>query len=97
MIMKRNSLTIFAIALATSLAGWGTAPSRADTLEGEAPLLIAQNDCYAIGQRIAGENGGTLAKATAETQGGRTVCRIVIVVPGRDGGRPRRMEFDVNA
>lgn len=57
MIMKRNSLTIFAIALATSLAGWGTVPSRADTLEGEAPLLIAQNDCYAIGQRIAGENG----------------------------------------
>ncbi|WP_336057851.1 hypothetical protein [Nitratireductor sp. CH_MIT9313-5] len=95
--MKRNSLTIFAFALAASLSGAAIVPSHAESGEGDTPLLIAQNDCYAIGQRIAGENGGTLAKATAETVGGRTVCRIVIVVPGRDGGRPRRMEFDVNA
>ncbi|KFB10640.1 hypothetical protein [Nitratireductor basaltis] len=95
--MKRNSLTIFAFALTAAVSGLEAAPSQANPLAGEAPLLIAQNDCYAIGQRIAGENGGTLAKATPETRGGRTVCRIVIVVPGQDGGRPRRMEFDVNA
>lgn len=65
----------------------------------EAPELLAQNgaDCYAIGQRIAAENGGALAKATAQSQGGTTVCSIVILVPGKDGERPKRAEFTVPA
>ncbi|WP_265515661.1 hypothetical protein [Nitratireductor luteus] len=65
----------------------------------EAPQLLAQNgaDCYAIGQRIAAENGGTLAKATAQSQGGSTVCKIVVLVPGGSGERPRRAEFTVPA
>ncbi|MGB3389826.1 MAG: hypothetical protein WBA88_17790 [Pseudaminobacter sp.] len=52
-------------------------------------------DCYAIGQQIAAQNGGTLAKASSSTQGGRPVCVIVVLVPGRDGERPRRAEFVV--
>ncbi|WEX07724.1 hypothetical protein [Chelativorans sp. AA-79] len=63
------------------------------------PLLLAQGapDCYAIGQQIAAEQGGTLAGASAETQGGSTVCRIVILVPAKDGERPRRVEVTVPA
>ncbi|WP_051469543.1 hypothetical protein [Chelativorans sp. J32] len=60
------------------------------------PILLAQGaDCYAIGQQIAAQQGGTLAGASAETRGGTVVCRIVILVPARDGERPRRVEVTV--
>ena len=63
----------------------------------EQPVLLAQGapDCYAIGQQIAAQQGGTLAGASAESRGGSIVCRIVILVPARDGERPRRVEVTV--
>lgn len=67
------------------------APARAD----DQPILLAAGDCYGIGQQIAAENGGTLAKASQSTQGGQSVCVIVVLVPGKDGQRPRRQEFVV--
>ena len=63
----------------------------------DAPVLVAQADCYAIGQQVAAQNGGTLARATASNQGGQPVCVIVVLVPGKDGQRPRRAEFVVPA
>ena len=36
-----------------------------------APATAA--DCYAIGQRVAAQNGGTLARATQSVQGGKPV------------------------
>ncbi|WP_245415845.1 MULTISPECIES: hypothetical protein [Mesorhizobium] len=63
----------------------------------EAPVQVAQADCYAIGQQVAAQNGGTLARATASNQGGQPVCVIVVLVPGKDGQRPRRAEFVVPA
>jgi len=65
----------------------------------EDPMLLAQGspDCYAIGQQIAAQQGGTLASASAESRGGTVVCRIVILVPARDGERPRRVEVTVPA
>src|SRR5262245_38179978 len=45
----------------------------------------------------AAQYGGTLAKATAPNRGGRTVCRIVVLVPGKDGQRPKRVQVDVPA
>ena len=61
------------------------------------PVRVAQADCYAVGQRVASQNGGTLAKATLSSQGGQPVCVIVVLVPGKDGQRPRRAEFVVPA
>ena len=61
---------------------------------------IAQSgggDCYSIGLQVAADNGGTLAKASATTQDGQTVCIIVVLVPGKEGQRPRRAEFVVAA
>jgi hypothetical protein len=55
--------------------------------------LVAAADCYAIGQQIAAQNGATLAKASQANQGGQPVCVIVVLVPGKDGQRPRRQEF----
>ena len=58
-----------------------------------APATAA--DCYAIGQRVAAQNGGTLSRATQSVQGGKPVCRIVVLVPGKNGERPRRTEITV--
>ena len=57
----------------------------------------AAADCYGIGQQIAAQNGGQLANVREANQGGQTVCVIVVLVPGKDGGRPRRQEFVVPA
>src|SRR5262245_57363370 len=59
------------------------------------PVVLAQGDCYAIGEQIAAQNGGTLAKASPSSQGGQPVCVVVILVPGKDGQRPRRVQMVV--
>lgn len=60
------------------------------------PLVLnVEADCFAIGQDKASELGGTLAKAKPDTDGGAPVCRLVIVVPGKDGERPKRVEVTV--
>lgn len=59
------------------------------------PIVLAASDCYAIGQQVAEQNGGTLAKASQSTRGGQPVCVIVVLVPGKDGQRPRRSEIVV--
>jgi hypothetical protein len=58
-------------------------------------VILVGGDCYAIGQQIAEQNGGQLAKAQADNRGGQDVCVIVVLVPGKDGQRPRRSEFVV--
>lgn len=95
--MTNARLTIFglfaAAAAATLLVA---APARA--AEDNAPLVLAQGaDCYAIGQRVAAQMGGQLAAANAENQGGQIVCRIVVLIPGGNGERPRREEVVVPA
>jgi hypothetical protein len=55
----------------------------------------AGSDCYAIGEQVARDNGGELANAMADTQDGQPVCRIIVLVPSQDGGRPKRREFVV--
>jgi hypothetical protein len=66
-----------------------------------AGLVVAQPaaaaDCYGIGQQIAAQNGGQLANVREANQDGQTVCVVVVLVPGKDGGRPRRQEFVVPA
>jgi hypothetical protein len=57
----------------------------------------AAADCYSIGLQVASDNGGTLAKASATTRDGQTYCVIVVLVPAREGQRPRRAEFVVAA
>ncbi|RWG81748.1 hypothetical protein EN836_20360 [Mesorhizobium sp. M1C.F.Ca.ET.193.01.1.1] len=61
----------------------------------DGPVVLAASDCYAIGQQVAAQNGGTLAKASQATRGGQQVCIIVVLVPGKDGQRPRRSEIVV--
>lgn len=83
-----------------ALAVAGLFASRATALpvvvpEQAPPIILAASDCYAIGQQVAEQNGGTLAKASQSTRGGQRVCVIVVLVPGKDGQRPRRSEIVV--
>ncbi len=72
-------------------------PPVAEMPEQGLPVQLAQADCYAIGQQVAAQNGGTLARASQSSQGGQPVCVIVVLVPGKDGQRPRRTEIVVPA
>lgn len=67
-----------------SLAGLLAAPAHAA-------------DCHAIGQRHAAQAGGQLARATPEVRDGQQVCVIVVLLPAKDGQRPRRSEIVVPA
>ena len=58
-------------------------------------VVNVASDCYAVGQQVAAKNGVTLAKASPATRGGALVCVIVVLVPGKDGERPRRTEIVV--
>ncbi len=58
-------------------------------------MILAQGDCYSIGMQEARRRGGQLGRATLETRGGRQVCVIVVLMPAKDGQRPRRSEIVV--
>jgi hypothetical protein len=58
-------------------------------------LLVQGGDCYAVGEAVAAQNGGTLASASEAQQNGASVCQIIVVIPGQNGERPRRMEIIV--
>ncbi|WP_274630695.1 hypothetical protein [Arvimicrobium flavum] len=94
---RSKFLRILGAALAAAtLATVSLLPVEAASRNGQ-EVIVAQADCYAVGQQVAAQNGGTLAKAQAANRGGQQVCIIVILVPGKDGERPRRAEFVVPA
>ncbi|MCI5073487.1 hypothetical protein [Oricola sp.] len=67
----------------TGLVAWsvaGVTPAAAD-------------NCYAVGQQVAAQNGAQLA--SAESVGGGK-CKVVLLVPGSNGQRPKRKEIVVN-
>jgi hypothetical protein len=86
-------LAAVAAALAFSAGEAAAAPIAGDP----APVRLAAADCYSVGEQVAAQYGGTLAKASASNRGGQTVCHIVVLVPGKDGQRPRRIQVDVPA
>jgi ribosomal protein L27 len=59
---------------------------------GTAPSLAAGN-CFAVGQQIAAQRGAQLASAE-DVGGGK--CKIVLLIPGSNGQRPKREEVIVN-
>lgn len=56
-------------------------------------VIQVSGDCYAMGQQEAARRGGQLARAEPETRGGQQVCVIVVLMPAKDGQRPRRDEI----
>jgi hypothetical protein len=71
-------------------ASAGPVKAAAVTPELTVPVEV---DCYAVGEQLAQQNGGTVAKAVPVTQDGQAMCRIVLLIPGAEGERPRREEI----
>ncbi|MBX3575844.1 MAG: hypothetical protein KF723_01450 [Rhizobiaceae bacterium] len=69
-------------------------PSHAVEVE---EIVVAAADCYAVGQQVAAQKGGELYGASAANQGGQNVCIVVVLVPGKSGKPPRRIEVVVPA
>jgi hypothetical protein len=90
-------LAAIAAALAFAAGEAAATPVAIPAAADAAPVQLAAADCYSVGEQVAAQYGGTLAKASASNRGGRTVCHIVVLVPGKDGGRPRRIQVDVPA
>ena len=84
-----NALTSFGISVLMVAAPVGIAPASKNL------VLVQAADCYAIGEQQAGQLGGTLANANDAVQNGQPVCRVVVVVPGQNGARPKRVEIIV--
>jgi hypothetical protein len=87
-------LLIFALGLSIGSPVFA-APLTAGNLGVKPPVLMVETDCYAVGEDKAAELGGTLAKAKPGIDGETPVCELVIVVPGQDGERPKRVELVV--
>ena len=96
--MKTNRTIFFGLALAfVSGQSLFAAPLHVPTASVPASSLAVPiaADCYALGQDKAAELGGELAKATPGDDDGVPVCKLVILVPGKDGERPKRVQFSV--
>lgn len=65
-------------------------------LAGITPTHAAE-DCTAIGHTVAEEQGGKLTKATPVVRNGKDMCVVVVLIPGRNGEKPRRVEVAVPA
>jgi hypothetical protein len=61
----------------------------------DGPILVQGADCYAIGEQEAATQGGTLASASDAVKNGQPVCRVILVIPGQNGERPKRVEIIV--
>ncbi|MDQ0332181.1 hypothetical protein E0F66_13085 [Streptococcus pyogenes] len=97
--MKSFRSNLRSIVLALGASGLFAVPPAGalpiTPLDSPSQVLTVASDCYAIGQEVAAQNGGTLAKASPSTRGGQPVCVVVILVPGKEGERPRRAEVVV--
>jgi hypothetical protein len=87
-----------ALTLAFGLLAFGH-PASAGTVKAAAAApeftVPVEVDCYAVGEQLAQQNGGTVAKAAPVTQDGQAMCKIVILIPASNGEPPKRMDFIV--
>jgi hypothetical protein len=93
---KATSLITAAMLLVATAAPASALPLAVQPAAPAATEIIqVQGNCNVVGQQVAAQNGGTLASASAQNMGGQTVCHIVVLVPAKDGQRPRRVEVTV--
>ncbi|WP_062113822.1 hypothetical protein [Aureimonas sp. AU40] len=61
----------------------------------ERPELLAQGGCSSAAAQAAAQTGGQVLSVQISEQGGRTVCVVTVLVPARDGSRPRRQTITI--
>ena len=70
----------------------GPVKAGADIIDLAVPVEV---DCYAVGEQVAQQQGGELAQAVPVTDDGQAGCKIVVLIPAREGERPQRKEIIV--
>ena len=93
-ILRKATVAFSAAGLLASAASAFPLPTPGAPAASDAVIAVS-GDCHAIGMQQAAQMGGQLARATPEVRGGRQVCVIVVLMPARDGQRPRRSEIVV--
>ncbi|GGD12561.1 hypothetical protein [Aureimonas glaciei] len=79
--------------LARPSAAAGLLP--AVTLPEAQPLRMAGGDCSGAAAQAAADSGGQVLSVSSSEQGGRTVCIVTVLIPGEDGGRPRKKTITI--
>ncbi|MBP0614759.1 hypothetical protein [Jiella mangrovi] len=82
---------------------WSMSPSAPpaasapqDVLTDEAPeLLFAASDCSGAASRAARQTGGQVLSVSTQNQGGKTVCVVTVLVPGKGDQRPRKQTITI--
>lgn len=64
------------------------------TMAGTVPVLAA-GDCSAAAARVVAQTGGQLLSVRPVSQGGRTVCNVTVLVPGKDNARRKKVTISV--
>ncbi len=73
-----------------------SALTSGDVSRGREPAtLLAQGGCSAAAAEAAAQTGGQVLSVQISEQGGRTVCVVTVLVPARDGSRPRRQTITI--
>jgi hypothetical protein len=99
-----SALKSFAICLTTAAAlagGFDVASVNAEPywllagpvngeLEDTAHVRLVAENCSSAASRAASETGGQVLSVSMRRQGGQTVCVVTVLVPARDGERPRK-------
>ncbi|MEX6505611.1 hypothetical protein [Jiella sp. M17.18] len=78
------------IASAYGKTHWQRTDPQAVTLQQGAPVQLAAEDCSSAADRAASQTGGQVLSVSMRRQGGQTVCVVTVLVPARDGERPRK-------
>jgi len=52
-------------------------------------------NCSSAASRVVSQTGGQLLSATPRNQGGKTVCVVTVLVPGKDYSRPKKVTVSV--
>ena len=63
---------------------------------GTAGIAPALADCTAAAQRVVSQTGGELLSAQPATQGGKSVCKVTVLVQGAGNERPRKVTQTVD-
>jgi hypothetical protein len=84
----RSVLLVLALCASAKAAG----AEEASAFE---PILLAQGGCSAAAQQAAAQTGGQVLSVQTAQRGGQTVCVVTVLIPARDGDRPRRTTITI--
>lgn len=71
------------------------AAAHAQPVQGKSLVRMAQGGCSAAASQAAAQTGGQVLSVQTAQRGGRTVCIVTVLIPGRDGDRPRRQTITI--